>query len=117
MGSFFTKDWFPLNIIIVLVLGGIGVLIWGLVTHWGHPPQPRGACAKGTSRCGPKNCINDTQYTCVDGEQCDIDKATTGKNKKCCGRGNLPMRSADGLTCVSCYGPKSKPCNTPPTFK
>jgi hypothetical protein len=113
MGSFFTKDWFPLNIIITLVLGGIGVLIWGLVTHWGHPPKHRGACAKGTSRCGPKgDCIDDSKYACVNGEQCDIDQATTGKNKKCCGRdGNKPMRSDDGLTCVSCYGPKSQDCN------
>jgi len=40
-----SKDWFPLNIIIVLAVGGVAVLIWGLVTNWakGHPttsPSP-----------------------------------------------------------------------------
>ena len=99
MGNFFTKDWFPLNIIITLVLAAIAVVIWGLVTNWGKGQPVIHPCKTGQSRCGT-GCIDDIKV-CVNGKPCDSEKATQD-NKKCC-----PWE-ANGNTCEDCKSPLSR---------
>ena len=99
MGNFFTRNWFPLNIIIVLVLAGIAVLIWGLVTNWGKGPHHYSPCPSGQEHCAGI-CIDDTEV-CVNGKPCDHEKATQDK-KQCC-----KWRSNDN-DCVDCTSPKTK---------
>ena len=87
MENFFSANWFPLNIIIVLAVGGVAVLIWGLVTNWGkgHPttpsPPPSPKCPPPDDKslklyCGGV-CINPKNFKCINDAPCENEKATT----------------------------------------
>ena len=108
MGNFFSADWFPLNIIIVLAVGGVAVLIWGLVTNWGkgHPTTPPLKCPPPddqslTLACGGV-CINKAFFKCINDAPCENAKATT---TTCC------EYLAQGNNCITCP-PHSPVCNS-----
>ena len=95
MGNFFTKDWFPLNIIITLVLAAIAVLIWGLVTNWGRgkpsPPGPPPPIPPTPPECDP----NQTLIPCT---------------KICCSSPRDPKVCCGGAVCCNttwCLDPKT----------
>ena len=117
MGNFFTRNWFPLNIIIVLVLAGIAVLIWGLVTNWGKGPHHYSPCPSGQEHCGGEGCIDETTTFCMpDGSTCPQEQvADRHGNPLCCGAGDNKPR-VDGNTCKPCDNLKPIACKNSDGF-
>ena len=142
-GGFFTRDWFPLNIIILAIIGtGIGLLIYFILHKKPKAPplckNPRDYCnglccnsdsmTKSGSRLpdyseccqaidGNTQCTTANE-TCVGGTVCP-DESSTADGLHCC----LDENSVPGDdACLNCTpgtcemqtGPSSAPTSSPP---
>ena len=110
-GGFFTKDWFPLNVIILAILGGgIGLLIWFLTKP--KPPKCKTGsicgtecCTYGQTCCGlmpNSKCIDDLKETCINEKPCLKGNTTIDEHSDCC----TSTKPIPGLH--KCYGCPTK---------
>ena len=119
IGGFFTKDWFPLNVIILAIVGsGIGLLIWFLTKP--KPPKCKepetlcnNKCCTENQHCCQDQCLDKNKWSCPDGKKC-LYINTTNDNHKCCSDENsVPGENS----CHNCGSGSCKPLFTKPPTK